>query len=175
VSVSEDLFSSASWLSLDSNRGYGSLPIPKPRDKEISHLIRTWIELDEPLRKASAAQMTDEQTRILLAYSERMASLAVRERKSDFLFLGLVALGLAGGLEDWRQCLLRASLLFDAAQRIGSDPNPVFEKVAAVLPHQETARELRQFLARPAEDKSIEAMGFAAGSDEQGFRYQRAL
>jgi hypothetical protein len=44
-----------------------------------------------------------------------------------------------------------------------------------VLPHQETASELRQFLARSAEDKSIEAMGFAAGSDEQGFRYQRAL
>lgn len=173
--MSDDLFSSAVWLSLDSNRGYGSLPIPKQRDKEISQLLRTWIELDEPGRKASAAQITDEQSRILLAYSERMASLAVRERKGDFLFLGLVALGLAGGLEDWRQCLLRATLLFDAAQRIGSDPNPVFEKVAAVLPHEETASELRQFLARSAEDKSIEAMGFAAGSDEQGFRYQRAL
>jgi hypothetical protein len=175
MSVSDDLFASAGWLSLDSNRGYGSLPIPKQRDKEISHLLRTWIELDERVRETSAAQMTDEQSRILLAYSERMASLAVRERKGDFLFLGLVALGLAGGLEDWRECLLRASLLFDAAQRIGSDPNPVFEKVAAVLPHQETASELRQFLARSAEDKSIEAMGFAAGSDEQGFRYQRAL
>jgi hypothetical protein len=103
--MNNDLFASCDWLLSQNNRGYGTLPIPQPRDSEIStlsrqskrqpstprairpNLLRAWIALDEVARKQSALEISDEQRPTLLAYSERMASLAVRERNQEFIIL----------------------------------------------------------------------------------------
>ena len=170
--MNSDLFASCDWLRSQNNRGYGMLPIPQPRDSEISNLLRAWIALDEVDRKQSALEISDEQRPTLLAYSERMASLTVRERNQEFIILGLIALGVDGWRYDWRDNVLIVSLHFDAAQRINASPESIFEAAAQWLP-EKPARGLRAFLDRSADDKSLAAMGYVVGNDEGGFRYRR--
>jgi hypothetical protein len=68
--------------------------------------------------------------------------------------------------------VLIVSLHFDAAQRINASPEAIFGAAAQWLP-ETSARRLRAFLNRAAEDKSLAAMGYVAGNDEDGFRYRR--
>jgi hypothetical protein len=106
-----------------------------------------------------------------LAYGERMASLAVRESNQELLVFGLIALGLDGWRFDWRENIMILSLHYDAAERIGAKPELVFEKAAALL-NERVAKALHSFIGSAA-DKSLEAMGYIAAVDNQGFRYRR--
>ena len=80
--MNTDIFANADWLNVDNNHGYGALPIPQARDAEISGLLRAWMMLADSDRKAVAGGVLEEQRFTLLAYSERMASFAVRDRTS---------------------------------------------------------------------------------------------
>src|ERR1700730_15079069 len=119
-----NLFASCTWSRGQNNPGYGTLPIPQARDSEISNLLRAWMALDELDRKQSALEHSNEQRSTLLAYSERMASLGVRERSRELITLALVALGVDGWRADWRDNALIVSLHFDAARRIGASRRP---------------------------------------------------
>ena len=111
MAVGTNHFEAAEWLRATNNRGYGPLPIPQPRDAEIEALLRSWMALDESTRQAAAQGIAEEQRFTLLAYSERMASLAVRKRNQELIRLGLLALGIDGWRGDWRvisQCAVDA-------------------------------------------------------------------
>jgi len=166
------IFSGADWLSVTENNGYGSLPIPRPRDDEIEALIRRWIALDTSSRQQAATAIREDQRFTLLAYSERMASRAVREKNPEFVFLGLLALGLDGWRNDWRDNAALICLYYDAAQKVGAEPDAVFARAGGFL-SDKVATALRGFLRRSSEDKSLDAMGYEEGCDDQGFRYRR--
>jgi len=172
MAVGTNHFEAAEWLRATNNRGYGPLPIPQPRDAEIEALLRSWMALDESTRQAAAQGIAEEQRFTLLAYSERMASLAVRKRNQELIRLGLLALGIDGWRGDWRDNAALISLHYDAAQRVGADPASLFETTAGVL-SPKAANALRSFLRRAPADKSLEAMGYEAGTDADGFRYKR--
>jgi hypothetical protein len=159
-------------LHRDNNRGYGPLPIPQPRDNEISNLLRRWMALDDTSREQSALQVGDEHLFVLLAYSERMATRAVREGNQDLVLLGLIALGLDDWRIDFRENMLIVPLHLDAAERIGAVPAALFEHAASFLPRT-SAQGLRDFLKRSGRDKSLAVMGYVVGKDGDGFRYQR--
>jgi hypothetical protein len=167
-----DIFSSATWLKVDSNIGYGTLQIPNLRDDEITHLIDVWTKFDPDTRQSSARHIVESQRFTLLAYSERMASLAVRTRDQEWIFFGLLALGVDGWTGDWRDNAGVVCLHYDAAGRIGINPNHIFEKAASFLPTV-VATALRSFLRRSPADQSLKAMGYSSGSDCDGFRYRR--
>lgn len=165
-------FASVEWLKVEKNHGYGTLPIPSQRDAEISGLLRAWLALDGSSRNTALAQVAEEYRLTLLGYSERMASLAVRDRNREHVLLGLLALGLDGWRVDWRDNATLMCLHYDAAKRIGGPPQGVFEEAAALLPAN-PATALRSFSRRSEEDKSLGSMGYVAGSDSDGFRYKR--
>jgi hypothetical protein len=167
-----DSIFSVQWLSSDHNCGYGPLPIPQERDELITKLIRAWMSLDDASRKESVCEITERQVPVLLAYSERMASLAVRENNGDLLVLGLIAIGLDGWRYDWRENLIILALHYDAAKRLGISPEIIFGKAFAFL-SERFVDALAVFLRRRTRDKSLEAMGYIAGADDQGFRYMR--
>lgn len=170
--MNRDMFSSADYLQDENNQGYVLLPIPSPRDAEITSLLREWAAMDEPSRSAALAQISDAQRWTLLGYSERMASLGVRDRKRERIVLGLLALGLDGWHDDWRDNAVLICLHYDAARRIGLLPEHLFEEAAKLLP-EKPAEAVRSFLRRTDGEKSLEAMGYIAATDADGFRYQR--
>ena len=170
--MTTSIFGSIRWLIGEETDGYGAWPIPHRIDEEISALLRSWLSLKEPLRKVALSQVTEDYRFTFVAYSERMASLAVRDRNSEHVLLGLLALGLDGWRGDWRDNAAVVCLHYDAAQKIGLCPDDLFEEAAKTLPDK-PANALRLFLRRSEEDKSVEAMGYSAATDADGFRYKR--
>ena len=165
-------FAAPDWLSVTENNGYGLLPIPHPRDDEIKTLILRWIAFDVTSRQQAAAAIKEDQRFTLLAYSERMASRAVRDKNAELVFLGLLALGLDGWRNDWRDNAVLLCLHYDATQKAGAQPDAVFARAAGLL-SDKVATALRGFLRRSPEDKSLDAMGYEEGRDDDGFRYRR--
>ena len=166
------LLSDASCLDVSSNIGYGPSPIPTSRDEEIAALIQTWMSFGEVDRQAASTSVNEDQRPTLLAFSERMASRAVRESNQFWILLGLVALGLDGWRTDWRDNALLLCLHHDACQRIRASAESVFADAATLLPANVGAA-LRAFLKRSPEDQSLSAMGYKESSDADGFRYER--
>jgi hypothetical protein len=171
--MSKRVFAGADWLRAENFRGYGPSPIPGRLEFELSTLLRKWLALDEPSRLAALNDISDQYRRTLAGYSERMASLAVREHKPEHILLGLVATGLDGWRGDWRDNAMVLCLHYDAAQRIGHNAADLFEEAARVLP-EKAATALRSFPGRSEDDKSLEAFGYVADADADGFRYVRA-
>jgi hypothetical protein len=151
--------------------GLRPMPIPQPQDGGIRDALRCWAELDNEARVTAALTITERQSLALLGYSERQASLAVREKREEPVFLGLLALGLDDWRFDYRDNLVRVALHYDAALRLGISPEDLFERAAAILPAT-SSRGLQSFLQRGAETRSLKAMGWRAGTDHGGFRYE---
>lgn len=168
------LFVGADWLEGKNNHGYGPLPIPQQRDFEIETLLRAYMTLDATARQAESSTFTQGQQLTLGAYSERMASLAVRKHDEELIFLGLLALSVDGWRWEWRDNIIILALHYDACKRIGVNPDVMFKKAAALLPPA-AAKELAAFSTRTEHNKSLEAMRYVAGSDADGFRYQRIV
>jgi hypothetical protein len=105
----------------------------------------------------------------LRGYATRIASRAVRTHSVEDVERGLVASALEGGRYDYRYTLMTLCLLYHSAQKLGADPDGLFQRAAALgdAPSQ-------QFLLNYLADgsKSIEAMGYREGVDENGqFKY----
>lgn len=167
-----DLFREATWLGGTSMHGYGTWPIPHELDIKISDLLHTWCNLNETQRVDETLTISDQQRMALLAYSERMASKAIRNKDKTSIHLGLIALGVDGWKVDWRDNTMILSLLNHSAEVIGVDPIDVFIEASKYFaPNVKKSFEL--FLKRKKEDKSIDAMGFCESQDEGGFRYKR--
>ena len=166
--MSEHLFL-ADWLNDENNRDYGLDPVPDPRDEKVAQLIKTWMGMSDEARNESQSALSRQQSFVLQRFGERMASRAVRERNPELLLLGLLALGIEGGNSDWRENYLLVPLHYDAAQRIGADPAPVFENVSNLVGGT-LARYLRKFVQDP---QPIKSMGYQIAPGSGGFRYQR--
>lgn len=166
------IFASAKWLRDENNIGKGTLPIPQPLDEKISALLRSWLSLEKASREAALLQVDENCRFTLISYSERMASLAVRDRNREHIQLGLLALGLDGWRYDWRDNATVVCLHYDAAQRINLCPKDLFEEASRMLPDK-PANALRSFLRRSEEDQALESMGYLAATDSDGFRYKR--
>lgn len=164
------MFDTAECLQLTSHEGWGLLPIPQPIDTEIAALVRSWLALGDQDRRAALNGVSEAHQFTLLCFSERMASLAVRERNPDHITLGLIALGLDGWRFDWRENAMIVWLHYDAAERIGSNAQELFDAAANVLP-EKPAEVLRAFPSRP--DRSLELAEYVTTADSDGFRYKR--
>jgi len=170
--MNENLIANADWLGLENNAGYGPQPIPVARDFQVRELLEAWLALKEAERAIASANVLEDQRLTLLAYSERMASLAVRTSDQSGIYFGLIALGIDGWRFDFRDNLTVVALHHDAALRMGASPAAIFNRAASVLPLR-SARGLRDFSARNPGDQTPEAMGYIAGTDSDGFRYKR--
>ena len=166
------IFENANWLNSEHNQGYGKLPIPVQRDEQITRLMLEWGHLNVDERELTSSSITESQAPTFYAYSQRMASLAVRTAQQKYIVLGLLAVGVQGWNHDRRDDILILSLHFDASNKLGISPELVFKSAAELLaPRVKSA--LKEFLARSPEDQSIQAMGYIESNDSEGFRYKR--
>jgi catechol 2,3-dioxygenase-like lactoylglutathione lyase family enzyme len=155
------------------NHGYADAPIPTARDQELGARLEALIAGAAAERDAAASRLGPAYTATLLAFAERMATTAARERQGRPALLGLVALGL-GWREaaDVRDAVPVLGLLHDAAARAGADPQRLFQDAAALCP-ADVAGVFRDFLTRPDLDGIAAEMGYVASKDRDGFRYRR--
>jgi len=156
-----------------SNRGYVDSAIPAGRDEQLAAFLDRLVSSDVATRSQAADTLGPSYTSTFLAFAERMASRAVREKSATHAELGLSALVLTWRRsKDVTAAIPPMGLLYDAAKRAGADPAQLFRKVAAASP-EDLGPVLLDFLMRPDLDEIAEEMGFAQGSDRDGFRYRR--
>ena len=105
----------------------------------------------------------------LRTYAARMATLAVREKDSTFVRYGLLALVLDNDLQDYRDVLIVCSVIYDAATRIGENPEGLFHRVARLAAPRRKGL-LEGFVVHP---RSVESMGFHITEEpNEGFIYR---
>jgi hypothetical protein len=77
---------------------------------------------------------------------------------------------------DFRETLIGFCLTYHCAKEIGLDPNKLFEEVAKIS-SPNFAKELKKFIDRPEEDKSLEAFGLERiiGQDDKVYFKMKPL
>jgi hypothetical protein len=168
----EDILSSMPQLNPTRLAGWGNTRIPNEVDDEITELIAGYLTLDDDDRKKARESVQRDQKFVFLAFAARMASLAVRLKSQDPLIMAMMAMFLQIGTGDVREDILRLTLIHAAARKIGIDPRFVFLESARQFGLQDTSG-LEAYLRRSEEDKSLNSMGYAEGTDEDGFRFVR--
>jgi hypothetical protein len=157
-------------LEPDENRGYLPLPIPAPRDGEIVALLSQVV--DENRLAGFARQLVEGHARVLRVFAERAAAAAVRNSDPALLRLATIGLLLSWRGPDSRETLLIFPLIYDAIRRMGIDIELFVTSIRQIAGDQLVAP-LIEFLKRSERDKSLQVMGYTAGTDRDGFRYVR--
>jgi hypothetical protein len=152
------------------NVGYGSLPIPCYRDRELKDLVSE-LSREENV-EGSAQLLSRKHSSVLGAYAERMASLAIRTKSVEILQSGLDALGLTLDITaDVKDVQPPLSLLLRACQLIGIDPLIEFADLSSISSAGASA--VRTFMCRDTRDQLISSMGYIESHDDDGFRFER--
>jgi hypothetical protein len=136
--------------------GYGAT-LPGPLDAAFRALAALYAGSDASGRAAIRALVPADLSLLLLGFSDRMAIIAARTKDEGALFDALLAHVLEGFRYDPRENVFRLAVVHHVANKIGLDPRAEFER-AASMASPEAARELRAFLARPDELKTLKAM-----------------
>lgn len=153
--------------------GYGPAPIPCVIDEEVSDIVDFFYASDADDRQAMLAKMIAAHGFVLIAFAERMAARAIRENRPELITHGLAALRISANLVYFKEALPVVSLLYRSIQKLGLDARTVFGG-AYGSEADDLGKVLDEFLCRSDEDRGIEAMGYIEGTDQDGFRYQRA-
>lgn len=151
--------------------GYAAASFPDPRDDELGTFLTRLIAGGPSAVGEASREATESARRVLCAFAERSASLAVRDESYSHLLSAVVALtvgGLAGGALE---AIMRMPLVEDAAHRIGVGLPNLFEEAAGLVAHPGSVA-LMMWLGRAPEDRTLASMGFEADDGETGFRYR---
>ncbi len=147
---------------------------PGDLDERVSELVRLFANETASGRKRIWKMVDWELSGTLVCYAERMASFGVREKSRDRLWEGLVALVIENHFGDWRDNLRRLAPLYDAARKIGIDPDELFLEVAGLILNNVTIS-IKQFTERLPEDKSLEAFLYSESVDADGLFWYKEL
>jgi hypothetical protein len=163
----------AERLASDAFRFYAHEDVPSERDAEIRRWVDGLIGAAPDARDAAAGELDADAAVAVLAFAERVASLAVRSHAEEDLLAGLVAIALA-----WRTCddpcdaIPPLGVLYQAARQAGFDPARLFARAGELAP-PDSAPVFRDFLRRRDLDQIAAVMGYVEGQDPGGFRYYR--
>ncbi|MBQ1021705.1 hypothetical protein KBX71_28035 [Micromonospora sp. D93] len=161
---------SLSILELNKNVNYGRDKLPSARDGQIRDLLLG--AADGAAFEQFNRLVPRGADRVLNAFAERAASIAVRHQDARELRAGILAAAITQAIAgDPRESVAALSLLYRASEMIGHDPN--LEFAAANDLSGGRASGLLDFLRRSSEDKTIQAMGYEEGDDKDGFRFVR--
>lgn len=151
--------------------GYVRKPIPDEVDQSVSEFLDAYLA-GGPADRASASPLVGQDSfsaEMLTVYSGRMAALAVRTASSHYLELAVAAMMLAPGA-DYQEFDWALPALYDAATRIGQDPQEIFGRVVG---HEASGtRVMRIFRWNPEQRRLKHHRPVMAGD---GFRYESIL
>lgn len=158
-------------LESDQFRGYLLRPLPVPEDQRIADLL--WQLFNDGRGADWSSEGLSRGVRdILNTFSERMASLAVRDQEPGHLRVALLALVLGGLDQGDRGSIPVAALIFESAQRLEMDPVSLFGTMGLQIGEPGLSA-FRAFTKRSEHDRSIGAMGYRLREKETGLLYQR--
>lgn len=103
--------------------GYGTTSIPSPIDTRVKQLIRAIADAD---RADIASQLGQTHGLVLLAFAERMSSLAIRQESAELLDSAVSAIYIATHLLDLKEVLPVMWLIGCSADKLGLSLDELF-------------------------------------------------
>lgn len=130
-------------------------PKPNELDSALAELSRRYAQSDGPTRAQMRRSTSMEEFYRLLDFATRAAVFGLRERNAARLADGLSAVAMVEQERvDYRDILWTLATLHHSAARIGASPEKLFGD-AATLAEPGTAKLIRDFLSRPADEKNL--------------------
>lgn len=140
--------------------GYWKLPIPSDVDNDIAACIKSYQTLTSDMKTSFRKDVNNDLAKLLLYFSERMATLSLRTKDQGIFQIGLYALDAINGRIDIREMLVIISLYYDVHVK----NKLTFDEI---IKNKESIVEIVQsFLNRSEEDKSLLAMGYVVETNE---------
>src|SRR5215213_5649621 len=121
-----DLHETLALLELRGGEGYYRSRIPGAEDERVGRAVAAFAAATPACQAAIRDAIDEDRAGLLRAWSERLASLAVRLDSQAPLVQGLVGLSLAHGA-DPGESLLVAPLHRRSAEKLGVDADRVFD------------------------------------------------
>ena len=158
---------------MDAHKGnyfYESIPIEL--DTTLQLVVREFITADEGYRAGVLSQLTPRYRQLLLSLGTRLAILGARSRNPDLITEGLIALRLGWPEEDIRDQIRDLAPMYHAALKAGADPTALFRSAAGIAQDNDFTSFLEEFVSRPDDDNSLEALGWREVDHADGFRFE---
>jgi hypothetical protein len=110
------------------------------------------------------------QSDMLHSFAWTAAIQSVRKCDEMWIGLGLIAMALENMRLDWRETLIKLSLIGNSARKIEA-PLDQYVRQAVMIAPPECAALIQGFYQQPLENQSIELMGYREATDEDRFTY----
>jgi len=168
----QDVVESVANLTGNKIQGYGPSKIPNEIDHTVSTFLENYIRLDQMERTKVKELLVRDHKFLLLAYAERMTSLAIRSKCRKRLLQGMFAMFVQIGIGDVREDVVILTLVHAAAVKLGLSPRDLFWDSARTFGLTDLSG-LESYLRRSEIDKSLTSFGYVEGADADGFRLIR--
>lgn len=159
-------------VSQDRAVGYCDEPIPCELDGVVASLVDGLVKSTLGVREQMLDDWFDHwQQGALRTFCVRLCSLAVREHSTELVGTALTAVALEGFRLDPRDGGYQSlAVAHHTARVLEADPDKLFA-AAGTFANPAMQEQLRAFLLRTDLDGILAIMGYAEGSDGDGFRY----
>lgn len=126
---------------------------------DINKLTQDYLEATDDKRQSIRNSFNEDTAWNLLLYSKTLAVEAVRQNNYDLVKKGLILQSIENARTDWRDNIVRLSLLYNSGKKLNENPNTLFEEIANISGNKIKDIFLN-FIKRKEEDKSISVMGY---------------
>jgi hypothetical protein len=151
-------------------KGYGN-NLPGALDKDFINLARFYLGTNDTNRDEIRSKIPDDTLLLIIGFSDRMATLADRNKDEKYLLFALAAHSIEDFRFDYRENIIRLSLVNHITEKLGVDAVHLFKNISNIS-SKRTAEYLTDFLNRPPELKQIGTMNIVEIETPEGVDYK---
>ncbi len=149
---------------------YYAAPLPDNTDEQLRQIVTRFTVLTPDQRDRFLESLTPEQRSVFGIFGHRAATLAAREKSSDWLYSGLTGYVMANyTIPEGRQVKVGLAVYYHVARQLGMNPVALFEETAVyAAPEME-----REMLGYGRDGKiSLHQYGWRELKTPDGIRYK---
>ena len=143
-------------------------PHPLPLDNKLTEICRRFAGSDATTRAITRTSVSMEDFYTLFTFARRSAVFALRDNQSSHIIDGLTAIAVIEPKRvDFRDALVPLALLYNAAIRIGDNPDTLV-RTAVALAESNMSALMEGFINRSPNDKDLSQWGRMVVETENG-------
>jgi len=143
-------------------------PHPLPLDNKLTEICRRFAGSDATTRAITRTSLSVEDFYTLFTFARRSAVFALRDNQSSHIIDGLTAIAVIEPKSvDFRDALVPLALLYNAAIRIGDNPDTLV-RTAVALAESNMSALMEGFINRSPNDKDLSQWGHLVVETENG-------
>ena len=147
-------------------------PLPDDVDAVIEKILTAFIAATDAERDAWRERLNTYGRRRLLRFASQMAVTAVRLNSEHCIELGLAAVAMESGRQDYRDSLFPVATLYHSAQKLNLDAARLFARAVALALPGHLRNELKRFPSRPEGQRSLAAFYLREAGEGADFHYE---